>query len=290
MANYTRERSKYGGAIGTIQILTSSLFGYNGPLDSKFKSVIPAGYLKCDGRILLVKDYPALAAVIGEGPNGKFVKESKKDLVTSDKFMLPDLGSKVIVGGTGTGAYQFDKTEDGAQTKVGSNVNVTSNVGSALTINYNGNFTIPGQSNIGLLGNPKYIIASTVDEFILDESNFQSHGHDGNQTVLNYTGNHAAGQSGNTKVNDLGNGGSDNASSIGGNVFEETSSNNVNVANHTHKITKPSSYTHNFTYAYNTFNASAENLTTTVNISTKSIKKVDEAVSPFILVEYIIKF
>jgi len=290
MANYSREKSKYGGAIGTIQILTSSLYGSFGPLDATFKSVIPAGYLKCDGRILLVKDYPALANIIGAGPQGKFVKAEKQSLVTSDKFMLPDLGSKVIVGGTATGTYQFTKTEDATLTKVGSNVNVTSNVGNALTINYNGNFSVPGASSIGLLGNPKYIMSSTVDEYILDESNFQSHGHDGNQTVLNYTGNHAAGQSGNNKTSDTGGNGGDNASSIGGNVLEETSSNNVNVANHTHKITKPTSYSHNFTHAYNTFNASAENLVTTVNISTKTIKKIDEAVSPYILVEYIIKF
>jgi len=290
MANYTREKSKYGGAIGTIQILTSSLAGSFGPLDPAFKSIIPAGYLKCDGRILLVKDYPALASVIGAGENGKFVKEAKRSLVTSDKFMLPDLGSKVIVGGTATGTYQFTQTEDGSLNKVGSNVNVTSNVGNSLSINYNGNFSIPGASSIALLGNPKYIMNNTVDEYVLDETNFQSHGHDSNQTVFNYTGNHASGQSGNNKTSDTGGSGGDNASSTGGNFLEETASNNVNVANHTHKITKPTSYAHNFTHAYSTFAASAENLVTTVNISTKSIKKVDEAVSPYILVEYIIKF
>jgi len=290
MANYTREKSKYGGAVGTIQILSSSLSGSFGPLDPGFKSVIPAGYLKCDGRILLVKDYPALAEVIGPGPEGKFVKPERKSAVTADKFMLPDLGSKVIIGGTATGTYQFTKTDDGVTSKVGSNVTVTSNIGNSLTINYNGNFSIPAGSSIPLLGNPRYVIASSTDPFVLDETNFQSHGHDGNQFVLNYTGNHANALSGNTKTSATGGGGGDNASSTGGNVFEEVEANSLNVSNHTHKITKPTSYTHNFTYAYGAFNASAETLTTTVNVSTKAIKKIDEAVSPYILVEYIIKF
>ena len=291
MANYTKEKAKYGGMVGTIQVLTTSLYGYNSPLDSKFKSVIPAGYLKCNGQILLAKDYPALAAVIGTGQDCKFVKESKKDLVDSTRIQLPDLGSKVIVGGSATGTYQFDTTDSGKY-KVGIGITPSSNVGNSIEFNYSGNFTVSGQSGLNLLGNSTYTIARNLDTFALNEENFQGHGHNANQFVLNYTGPHTSAQSGNTKNSATDKSGGDGAVSQAGNALEESGTNTspTDGQSHTHGITRPTTYTQNFTYQYSTFNISPENIVTTVAIKTKGVEKLDEAVQPFVLVEYIIKF
>jgi hypothetical protein len=296
MANYTREKAKHGGMVGTIQMLTTSLYGYNSPLDSKFKTVIPAGYLKCNGAILKASDYPALAAVLGTGADCKFLKESKRDQVDSTRFMLPDLGSKVIVGGSGTGTYQFDFTDDGKY-KVGIGVEITSNVGNEISFNYSGNFAVPavdanGSSGLALLGNSKYIIAKATETFELNEENFQGHGHGGNQTVLNYTGPHTSAQSGNTKNSATDESGGDGANSSGQNILEEVAENNAPAAGagHTHRITRPTTYSQNFKYGYSAFNVSPENIVTNVSVKTKGVDKLDEAVQPFMLVEYIIKF
>ncbi len=291
MANYSREKSKFGGMVGTIQILTSSLYGFGSPLDAKFKSVIPAGYLKCNGAILQAEDYPALAAVLGTGQDCKFLKDSKRDIIDSTRFQLPDLGSKVIIGGIGSGLYQNELTESGKY-KVGIGVEATSNVGNELSVNYSGNFTVPAVSALPLLGNSKYTIVRNTETFELNEENFQGHGHAGNQSVLNYTGPHASAQSGNTKNSATDESGGDGANSSGQNILEEVSENNAPAAGsgHTHRIIRPTEYSSNFTYGYNTFNIPAENIVTTVALRANEIEKIDEAVQPFMLVEYIIKF
>lgn len=291
MANYTKEKAKYGGMVGTIQVLTTSLYGFNSPLDSKFKSVIPAGYLKCNGQILKASDYVALAAVVGVGADCKFLKESKRDQVDSTRFMLPDLGSKVIIGGSGTGTYQFDTTETGKY-KVGIGVDVSSNVGNELSVTYSGGFTVPGQSGLATTGNSKFIIPSLTEVFELNEENFQGHGHSSNQYVLNYTAPHQSALSGDTKNSATDEGGGDGANSSGQNLLEEITENVApsGGAPHAHRVVKPSTYSSNFTYQYNTFNVAAENLVTNVSLKTKGVEKLDEAIQPYILVEYIIKF
>jgi len=65
MANYAREKSKFGGMVGSIQIFTSFLNLSNDPLDDTFKTKIPAGYLRCDGSIKTASDYPELALILG---------------------------------------------------------------------------------------------------------------------------------------------------------------------------------------------------------------------------------
>ena len=65
MANYTYERSKYGGCVGSIIIhSTPGLSSSNDPLSAQFKDDIPAGYLKCDGSVLNCKDFLALSKVL----------------------------------------------------------------------------------------------------------------------------------------------------------------------------------------------------------------------------------
>ena len=85
MANYAREKSKYGGIIGSIQVYTTTLPLANDPLDSTWRSQIPAGFLRCDGSILPASEYPELAALLGTGDASKFRKPEK----TISLFVYP---------------------------------------------------------------------------------------------------------------------------------------------------------------------------------------------------------
>lgn len=291
MANYAREKANYGGVVGTIQIFTTALPAANNPSDSTFKSKVPAGFLKCNGGIRRASDFPALAAVIGTGNNCKFKKSTQE--LTEDQIQLPDLGSKVIIAGSGVGQYINDIVESTAndtnpQKKVGSGVELTSNVGSTLTLTYSGNFNVLAGTPTALLRNPRvnFPTGRKVGDFVLDESNFQGHGHDGNQYVLNYLGNHAS----RNEIGTQAGGGSLSSGSIfAGNTIAETSANTISKT-HSHTFAAPTAYPHNFTYSYTQFSVPADNIVTTLNVSVKNVKKLDEAVSPFILVEYIIKY
>lgn len=291
MANYAKEKANYGGVVGTIQIFTSQLPAANNPADSTFKTKVPAGFLKCNGAIKKASEFPALAAIIGTGNNCKFKKPNQE--LEADQIQLPDLGSKVIVAGQGIGTYINDITEDSINSvtpvkKVGSSVELTSNVGTSLTLTYSGNFNVLGVNPTLLLRNPRVNFPSgrKVSDFVLDESNFQAHGHDGNQRVLNFTSkaqviSEEGAQPGGGTVR-FGN-------VFAGNAIAEVAANTLSRS-HTHNFAAPTSYPHDFKFSCASFNVSAENLATTLNISVKNVTKLDEAVSPFILVEYIIKY
>jgi len=291
MANYTKEKSKYGGMVGTIQIFASQLPTTNSPNTPEFKSLIPAGFLRCDGSILEASDYPELAEVIGVGSGCRY----KKDNVTLDidKFQLPDLGSKYIVASNAGGLYNDIFLQDEETYHVGSEFNVTSNVIGTETINYTGRFVVQGPTSaVKLLGNPLYKSARKTEETPLSELNFQGHGHSGNQTVLNYTGNYLVSTASGQQSTSLGHSG-DRCSCLGGNIYELTTSFGSDSSLHSHDITMPTSagHSHNFTWTFNTFNVGVDNLATTVNIIvSKTNTTFDDTQSPFILVEYIIKY
>ena len=290
MANYAREKSKYGGLVGSIQIFTTTLPLANDPLDSTWKSKIPAGFLRCDGSIKNANEYPELAAVLGVGEASKFRKQEQT--LTDDQFQLPDCGSKYLSPGLASGQYSSltllqTQTENFAGKKrVGVETNVTSNVGNSVTIDYSGNFTVIGQTSVPLLGNAKFTPPEDKElgETILDASNFQGHGHNANTRVLNYTGNFKVGADG--KGDGL-------ANVFAGHGFEGSGDpTNTAQSIHTHKIDWPTSigYDNNMAFSFPTFNVPADNLQTTVNVSTKTVTELPESVQPFILVEYIIKF
>ena len=292
MANYTKEKSKYGGMVGTIQIFASQLPQQNSPNNITFKSLLPAGFLRCDGSILSAQDYPDLAEVIGIGKACRYVKDNIT--LEDDEIQLPDLGSKYIVAGSGAGIYNDMFLQDEETYHVGAEFNIDSNVSQTETITYNGRFIVQGPSSpVKLAGSPLYKTTNrSTDTTTLSQLNFQAHGHGGNQTVLNYTGNYAVssavGPSSPAKSHS-----GDNCRCIGGNTFEISSLFGASDATHSHAITipTPGGHTHNFSWSYNTFNVGPDNLSTTVNIAT-TIKNTtfDDTQSPFILVEYIIKY
>lgn len=291
MANYTKEKSKYGGMVGTIQIFASQLPQQNSPNNITFKSLLPAGFLRCDGSILPARDYPDLAEVIGIGRACRYVKDNIT--LEDDEIQLPDLGSKYIVAGSGAGLYNDMFLLDEETYHVGAEFNVSSNVSTTETINYNGRFIVQGPTEPTLLGgSPLYKTSRNTDTTTLSEVNFQAHGHGGNQAVLNYTGNYyvttGSGPSSPAKSHS-----GDKCRCIAGNEYVLTTTFGAADSTHSHGITMPTpgGHTHNFRWSYNTFNVGAENLTTTVNIAT-TVKTTtfDDTQSPFILVEYIIKY
>ena len=104
-AYYTSEKAKYGGTSGTIIPFSQTLPATNTPNFGDWKTLVPAGYLRCDGSIVLARLYPGLSQVIGVGSNCRFAKDP--DTLSEDFFQLPDMGSKYIRASRSSGEY-FD--------------------------------------------------------------------------------------------------------------------------------------------------------------------------------------
>ncbi len=294
MANYTREKSKYGGVTGSIQIFSTTLPLANDPLDDSWKKKIPAGFLRCDGSILNANEYPQLADVLGRGDSCKFKKETQE--LDDDQFQLPDCGSKVINPGLASGQYNSlnlvqTATENSAgKPRIGVETTVASNFGNSVEISYSGNFTVQGQSGLDLQGNSSFTPPETeagikrLEKAFLDQSNFQAHGHNSNARVINYTGNFKVGAIGK---------GSGLQNVFAGNTMNGSGNPTNSVPSvHDHGMDWPQSidYDNQFVYAFPTVNIPADNIKTTINISTKKVEELRESVQPYILVEYIIKF
>lgn len=295
MANYAREKSRYGGYPGSIIIhSTPGLGSSNDPTSAVFRQNLPAGYLKCDGSVKNAKDYYALSQVLGVGDESRFRKENDNlrgaDPATGDlgQFRLPDLGSKVILGGRNTGIYNNDFVEtDIIQAtpinRVGPQIEVISNVGNRITTGYTGPASIEGETDIGMIGAPKYNLDRRTSETTLNIENFQGHAHDSNQSYLNYSATHEVG----------GDGGKDrrtfSANSGAGNEFGDTQPAGRESI-HQHNITRPFSYTYDFRYAYSTTPVDLSGVEVFVDVDLSDAEKLDQLVTPFILVEYIIRF
>jgi hypothetical protein len=287
---YTKEKAKYGGITGIIMPFMVKLPDVNIPDQSTWKTLLPAGYLRCDGSILSADVYPGLAAILGTGQNSKFAKNP--DILTSNQFQLPDLGSKYIRCANSTGQYlNLTLDQDPSITKVGAETIVQSLVGDSVTIRYGGSFEVIGQEN-SFGGNPLY---KTSTGFVLNspltEENFQAHGHDADVGVFTYLGNW-------TDTSYV-----QNRGSRGGNDSQTEGSNNVIAIdgpegstftiNHTHGINLPGSteLKDNTTLKYQFFNTDipADGIESEVIITTENVKKLDTAISPYMLVEFIIK-
>jgi len=293
MANYSRERSKFGGCTGSIIIHSTPGIGINNdPSSAVFRENLPAGYLKCDGSILNASDYYALSQVIGVGESCRFKKE-RSTLRNADggdlgQIQLPDLGSKVILGGRSTGVYRNDvvdaeNTQSLPITKVGPQIEVISNQGNQISASYVGNMEILSSGDINFLGNPKYNLSSNTSETELSIQNFQGHAHRSNQAYLNYNGNHEVGGEGGKDY------GRRSGNSGSGNAFSFT---NVGGSEsiHKHGIQKPFSYAHDFTYSHSVTPVDMGGVVANLDIELSNDQKLDQLVTPFILVEYLIKF
>jgi hypothetical protein len=295
MANYARERSRYGGYPGSIIIhSTPGIGSLNDPTSAVFRDNLPAGYLKCDGSVQNAKDYYALAQILGVGDESRFRRETdnlrNSDPTTGDlgQFRLPDLGSKVIIGGRNSGVYNNDFVETDVEqvtpiNRVGPQIDVVSNVGSRINTGFTGPASIVSESDIPMIGAPKYNLARKTSETTLTIENFQGHAHDSNQAYLNYSASHQVG----------GDGGKDRQTFSGnsgaGNEFGDTQDAGRESV-HAHNITRPFQYSYDFRYAYPGGPVDMSGVTAYVDVDLSNEKKLDQLVTPFILVEYLIRF
>lgn len=295
-ANYTREKSKFGGYCGCIIVHSTPGVGANiDPNSAIFRENLPAGYLKCDGSVKSAKEFFALSKILGVGDDCRFKKETtllrNANPATGDlgQFQLPDLGSKVIVASGASGTYVNDKVETQSTTtavvnRVGPQIEVTSNVGTRIESQFIGNLIVGARNSIPFVGNSKFNMNTTLSSTVLSIENFQSHAHKSNQTWLNETFNHAVGSTGGKD------GGNFSGNSGAGHVLD-TSTESASIESiHDHKISRPTSYNTNFTYAYPSFTADLGNIISYVDVDIKEQNKLDQLVTPFILVEYLIKY
>lgn len=291
MSNYTKERSRYGGYIGSIQIHSTNLLANtNDPNSFVFRDTLPAGFLRCDGSIRNASDFLALSKVLGVGANSRFRKENitlrEENLAEGDlgQFQLPDLGSKVIIPGLATGNYIGERISDTNTNKVGPEIEVSSNVGNKVRVDYSGTFKAAAGSEYDMRSNPKMIMPRNVEQETLDIINFQGHAHETNAAQLNISYNHVVGGDGKDSGRFTGNSGA-------GTLLEFTNPSSATTSTHSHRIEKPFSYASKFKYNYNEFDISIDGVYSELDIDIQdNIRSLDQVVTPFILVEYIIKF
>ena len=296
MANYTYERSKYGGVTGSIIVHTvPGMQGQNDPTLAVFQDNVPGGYLRCDGSILNVKDYFALGNILGAGSETRFRKDNanirEPDATIGDfgQFQLPDLGSKVIIGGRNSGLYNSITVDRGVveefpTNRVGPQIEVISNFGNTITSNFVGNAQIEGDTGITMLGNPSMDMPGETSETTLNIENFQGHLHDMiGARYLNHTAQHRVALSGGKDS------GRRLAMPLAGHV-RDTTADHTATSVHKHNITRPVTYSHDFTYGYPETQVDMSGAFAQLTVKVENEEKLDELVTPFMLVEYLIKF
>ena len=300
--NYARQKAHYGGIVGTIQQnAVEGVLVDKDPLNPIFKENLPAGFLPCDGRVYNVKDYYCLAQTLGIGDECRFKKDHVQlrnpDLETGDlgQFQVPDLGSKVMTGGRGTGAYAgLTKSDKPNINRVGVEVEASSNVGTRVNCNYNGYMQIDPEPTINFNGNIKYNMLRRTSPHVMDIEEFQAHAHEApNLRVLNHTGN--ARVDGDGKTTSGGEGSVTDpfadVNAFGGNTFEETEFNTPSPQSmHDHSLTRPQSYSHNFSYSYATTQVNLDDMQSYIDVDISNLDVLNQVVTPFIMVHYIIKF
>lgn len=299
MAYYVKEKAKFGGVTGTILPFTYQLPFVNDPSNSQWKRHLPAGFLRCNGDILKSSVYPSLASVIGTGADCIFAKDPES--LGADEFQLPDLGSKYIRSANASGAYlNLYLDQDETIRKVGTEVLVQSLIGTTETITYQGEFNVVGRPNIPFGGFPVYKSSTGyTDNDGLTEEHFQGHGHDADIGVFTYLGDWEDSRFNENEGDSAGNGdndGQNEGSNAGIQIqFPDESTGSVF---HNHQINLPSTTqlkgntddaSNTLSYSLLGATISPDGLSSTVTITTDNLKKLDDAISPYTLVEYIIK-
>ena len=88
-----KERTKIGTTTGTLIAFPQEL-EVNDPNVGNSASLLPSGYLRCDGAIYSSSVYPSLAEVLGTGEGSSFRQEGVT--LSAEQFQVPDLRSKFI--------------------------------------------------------------------------------------------------------------------------------------------------------------------------------------------------
>jgi hypothetical protein len=142
-------------------------------------------------------------------------------------------------------------------------------------------------TDIQFNGSLRYNMIRETEGYVLTIDEFQAHSHSCDVSVLNYTGNYDTSGDGMT-------GSTTNAfsaNSSGYNAIEETTINvPIGEANHSHRLQRPTAYNQNFVYNYQPFNVSTDNMQSYIDVDVERVEVLNQVVTPFIMVHYIIKF
>ena len=173
-----QERTKIGTTTGTLIAFPQEL-EVNDPNVGNSASLLPAGYLRCDGGVYSESVYPALAEVLGTGSECAFKQEGQNLLDT--QFQVPDLRSKFIRASSASDQGVINDntvTNAAGQTieRSGVGVNVSSNVGSNAVVDMVGQFRVPPRT-VTLTGNVGFTRPRRPDEEVVPISGFLPHMH-----------------------------------------------------------------------------------------------------------------
>lgn len=142
-------------------------------------------------------------------------------------------------------------------------------------------------TDITFNGNLRYNMIRETEGYILTIDEFQAHSHSCDTTILNYTGNYDVSGQGMAGTIETG----FSANCDGYNTLEETTINiPTGQPNHVHRLQRPTSYNQNFVYNYAPFNIPIDNMQSYVDVKPENIDILNQVVTPFIMVHYIIKF
>ena len=159
MAVYYNElKGSHGSLTGSIISFPIEIKDTDDPVSIINKKLLPAGYMRCDGRVLSADEYPLLATVLGTGTSCKYQKDDQP--LTDNQFQIPDLRSKHIRATTSANIGDYNHLEvtndnDDDILKSGVGLDVIANIPSPYTINYTGTFSIPPQTT-PLRGEPRF--------------------------------------------------------------------------------------------------------------------------------------
>lgn len=177
---YNKEKAKMGSLTGMIISFPVEITS-DDPASEINKTLLPAGYVRCDGRILFAEEYPLLAEVLGTGANCKYIKEGQA--LGNNQIQLPDLRNKHIRATTSSniGRYNdlFVTTAQGDTIpKSGVGLDVIQNIDSPYELSYTGSFYIPPQT-LDLRGEPAFTVSTGAYTESIDvpAQAFQPHMH-----------------------------------------------------------------------------------------------------------------
>jgi hypothetical protein len=309
---YAAEKGKLGANSGFIFPFVVTISSAD-PDDPNNAYTLPAGFLKCDGTVYDADDFPALAGITGAGTQCRFRGDKT---LADDKFRVPDLGAKVIRASqsdVGTVNDSTVETSSGAIVKrAGVAVTIDNNVGDTIEIGYTGNLRIPAR-NVDVNGNPGWTIPRRTDGEVVLSNQLQPHAHYSTTMRLRHADNAAfpGFVYANSYVSKFGTmlcgSGKDfdmslqNPIIVGGrnvDIQSETGGNDDNTE-HAHQIIYSPGINHTATatgflhdYQINILQTDfpPDGLTSTAPLRDSGAYKFDDVVSPFILVQYIIKF
>ena len=301
-ARYSFEKGKYGIFPGTIVPFSRKLDGSD-PTSADWTTIVPAGYLRCDGSIKNAIDFPELAKILGVGDASKFRKDNiildeENEGIFGGQFQLPDLGSKHITAGGSSGRYDSINalsSNEAVFPRAGIALELDLNQGSSLEVIYEGKFNIPSVP-LNISAGRTFVsnLSSALTPQTVSIASYLTHGHYGNypQSFLQEPARTSdGGCDGGNECSTLGR---DVSPSIGAISLDRLGPQSVGIGGslagteHSHSLPR-TTVTRSTTQNTISSDIDAFNISTTINLSEDSTFKIDDIVSKFILVEYLIK-